>query len=105
MKLLLDECTPKRLRLEFPGHEVITVEEAGFAGLKNGELLSSASERFDALITVDQNMPFQQNVATYSIAIVILIARPNRYPELRRLVPKVLAALDEIKAGQVIRIG
>jgi len=45
MKLLLDECIPKRLRLDFPGHEVITVEEAGLAGLKNGELLSSASKR------------------------------------------------------------
>ena len=55
MKLLLDECIPKRLRLDFPGHEVITVEEAGLTGLKNGELLSAASVRFDVLITVDQH--------------------------------------------------
>ena len=83
MKLLLDECTPKRLRLDFSGHEVFTVEEAGFTGLKNGELLSSASKRFDVLITVDQNMPFQQNFAAYSIAVVILIAHPNRSLRLR----------------------
>jgi len=80
MKLLLDECTPKRLKRDFPGHQVFTVEEAGLNGLKNGELLSKASKRFEVLITVDQKMPFQQNVASHSIAIVILIARPNRYP-------------------------
>lgn len=56
MKLLLDECTPKRLRLDFPGHTVHTVEEAGLKGLKNGALLQIASSKFDVLITVDKNI-------------------------------------------------
>jgi predicted nuclease of predicted toxin-antitoxin system len=104
MKLLLDECAPKRLKRDFPGHEVFTVEEAGLKGLKNGELLRVASTRFDVLITVDQKMPFQQNVAMHSIAIVILLVRPNRYPELKLMAPKVLESLVTIKAGDVVRI-
>jgi len=52
MKLLLDECTPARLRFDFPGHQVFTIEQAGFKGLKNGTLLRKASREFDVLITV-----------------------------------------------------
>jgi predicted nuclease of predicted toxin-antitoxin system len=77
MKLLLDECTPKRLRLDFPGHEVHTVEQAGLKGLKNGTLLRAASNEFDVLITVDKNIPFQQRITTHSIAILILVARSS----------------------------
>ena len=104
MKLLLDECTPARLRLDFPGHEVRTVAQAGFKGLKNGALLRMASLEFDVLITVDQNIPFQQNLSGFTIAIVILVARSNRYSELRTLAPSVLHALTFIRAGEVIRI-
>ncbi|HEX7334542.1 MAG TPA: DUF5615 family PIN-like protein [Pyrinomonadaceae bacterium] len=89
MKLLLDECTPKRLRLDFSGHAVQTVDEAGLKGLKNGALLQIASSKFDVLITVDKNLPFQQHLPILPIAIVILVARSNRYSELRVLVPKV----------------
>ena len=104
MKLLLDECTPKRLRLDFSGHVVHTVEEAGLKGLKNGALLQIASSRFDVLITVDQNIPFQQHLPNFPIAIVILTARSNRYSELRVLVPKVEEALLGIKPGDVVRV-
>ena len=103
MKLLLDECTPKRLRLDFSGHAVHTVEEAGLKGLKNGTLLQIASNRFDVLIT-DQNIPFQQHLPNFPIAIVILTARSNRYSELRVLVPKVEEALLGIKPGDVVRV-
>jgi predicted nuclease of predicted toxin-antitoxin system len=75
MKLLLDECTPNRLRLDFPGHEVQTVEQAGLKGLKNGALIRQASSRFEVLITVDQNLPFQQNITDNSIAIIILMGK------------------------------
>lgn len=67
MKLLLDECTPKRLRVDFPGHEVLTVEQAGLKGLKNGTLIRHASSQFDVLITVDQNLPFQQNLSAFPL--------------------------------------
>lgn len=104
MKLLLDECTPKRLRRHFTGHQAFTVEDVGLKGLKNGALLRAAAGQFDVLITVDRKMPFQQNLADSQLALLILIAKPNRYPELQLLVPKRLEALKTIKAGDVVRI-
>ena len=104
MKLLLDECTPRRLLLDFAGHDAQTVEDAGFKGLKNGALLQRASTAFDVLITVDQNIPFQQNPANLPIAIVILKARSNRYSDLRTLLPKVLQILPAIRVGEIVRV-
>jgi|SRR5689334_19680017 len=104
MKLLLDECIPKRLRQDLPGHDVQTVEEAGLKGLKNGALLRSASNKFDVLITVDQNIPFQQNLPSFRMAVVILVAGSNRYSNLRMLAPKLLKALRSIKPGEVTTI-
>jgi predicted nuclease of predicted toxin-antitoxin system len=104
MKLLLDECTPRRLKRDFTGHQVFTVDEIGLKGVKNGALLRAAAGRFDILITVDRRMPLQQNLATLDLALVVLIAKPNRYPELKLLVPKALQALTTIKAGEVVRI-
>jgi len=63
MRLLLDECVPKRLRRALPGHEVRTVQEAGWAGVTNGALLRAADGQFDALLTVDQGVQHQQNLA------------------------------------------
>ena len=104
MKLLLDECIPKRLKRDFTGHDISTVDDVGLRGVKNGALLRAAAEQFDVLITVDRRMPFQQNLAGLNLALVILIAKPNRYPELKLLVPKALQALETIKAGEVVRI-
>ena len=104
MKLLLDECTPARLRLNFPGYDVYTVEQAGLKGLKNGALIRAAATEFDVLLTVDQNIRFQQNLSRRSIAIVVLVARSNRYSDLRTMIPKVLEALLTIKAGDVVTI-
>lgn len=104
MKLLLDECTPARLKSDFPGHEVSTIEEARLKGLKNGTLLRIASQEFDVLITVDQKIPYQQNLSDLSIAIVIMVARSNRYPELRSLAPKALKTIASIRKGQIVRI-
>ena len=104
MKLLLDECIPARLRFDFAGHEVHTLDQAGLKGLKNGVLLRTASAEFDVLITVDQNIPYQQNLAELSIAIVIMVARSNRYSDLRVLAPKVLDALGSIGSGEIIRV-
>ena len=66
--------------------------------------LIAASKKVDVLITVDRRMPFQQNLGGLDLALVILIAKPNRYPELKLLVPKTLLALETIKAGDVVSI-
>ncbi len=88
----------------FPGHEVSTVDDVGLKGLKNGDLLRADSGRFEVLITVDRNMPSQQNLGSVGMALIILSARPCRYPELKLLVPDVLEALKTIKAGDAIQI-
>jgi predicted nuclease of predicted toxin-antitoxin system len=104
MKLLLDECVPQRLKHDFPEHNVSTVAELGLCGVKNGELLRAAAEDFDVLITVDRGMPLQQNLAKFDLALIILIAKPCRYPQLKSLVPRVLSALDQIESGDVVEI-
>ena len=103
MKLLLDECAPRRLKNHFPNHQVQTVSDVGLGGVKNGELLRAAVEKgFDVLITVDQRLRFQQNISQFDLAVVVLIAKPCRYPQLKSLVLKVLTALQTIKAGECV---
>ena len=80
----------------------ITIEEAGFKGLKNGRLLQAASGEYDALVTVDQNLRYQQNLNTIALAIIVLKARRSTYPMLRPLMPKVLEALAKITPGEVV---
>jgi hypothetical protein len=63
MRVLLDECLPRALRRELPGHEVKTVGEAGWAGVTNGELLTLAAGHFDVLLTVDRSLEYQQSFA------------------------------------------
>jgi hypothetical protein len=105
MKLLLDECVVYDLKRDLVGHEVATVVEAGFGGLENGELLRAASGAFDVLITVDRNLPFQQNIGSFQIAVLILMAQGITYPHLKPLVPAVLASLSTIQPGELLRVG
>jgi hypothetical protein len=72
VKLLLDECVTRHVKRDLTGHEVHTVEDAGFKGLENGDLLKAAAGLYEVLITVDRNLPFQQNIAGLNIAILIL---------------------------------
>ena len=88
-----------------PGHEVRTVTERGWSGIKNGELLVLADAEFDLFLTVDQNLKYQQNLTTFRIAIILLVARSNRLKTLQPLMPEVREALDKITAGEFIRIG
>ena len=104
MKLLLDECVTRFVKRDLKGHTVHTVEEAGLKGLENGDLLRAASETYEVLITVDQNLPYQQNVPGLNIAILVLAAKRNSYTRLKPLLPQALITLKTIRAGEVIRI-
>lgn len=104
MKLLLDECTPRRLRRDLAVHEVFTIEQAGLKGLKNGALLRAAAGRFDVLVTVDKSIPSQQHLATLAIAVLILRAKTNSYPDLKPLAAPTLAALTQIQPGEIVII-
>jgi hypothetical protein len=87
-----------------PGHEVFTVEEVGFKGLKNGRLLQAAAGQYDALITVDQNLRYQQNLETLPVPVIVLSARRSIYSMLQPMMPQVLEALERLEAGQVVVI-
>lgn len=101
MRLLLDECVTRYLKRDLGVHQVLTLQEAGFKGLKNGVLLRAASDKFDVLITVDQNIPYQQNLKSLQISILILIAQNNTYAALKPLAPRVLKSLETIQQGKV----
>jgi hypothetical protein len=99
MRLLLDENLPKRLRQDFPEHEVYTVRDKQWNGIKNGELLKLLLDNsFDALLTFDKNLQHQQNFLKYTITVFVLTAKINQYIELTRLTPKVK---EYLKSGQM----
>lgn len=104
MRVLLDECLPRGLAGELVGHDVSTVTQAGWSGVKNGDLLKLAAERFDALVTIDKRFA-EGHLVPPTISIVGLRAPTNRIESLRPLVPEILAALARIKGGERIRVG
>ena len=101
MRLLLDECVDRRLARYISGHDVSTVPERGWAAVKNGELLTRAASEFDAFITVDRQLPLQQDLSRFSLAVVVMRARSNRLSDLQALVPQLLAALPAVRRGEV----
>ena len=101
MKVLLDECVDRRLARELAGHQVTTVPEAGWASATNGDLLALAQDKFDAFVTTDRNLAFQQHLPRFSIAVLILRAPTNRLIDLRPLIPKLLKALPSAHPGEV----
>ncbi|MCC7486359.1 MAG: DUF5615 family PIN-like protein [Burkholderiales bacterium] len=101
MRVLLDECFPRALRRELPDHEVRTVKEAGWAGVKNGELLRLAAGRFDVLLTVDRNLEYQQNFSGVTLAVIVIVAPSNDVDVLRPLMSAVREALPNALPGSV----
>ena len=104
MKLLLDECLDWRLRRDLPGHEVRTVQEMGWDGIKNGRLLELAQRDFQVFITGDRNLSFQQNVPGFSVAVVVVRAESIRLIHTRPLMPRVLALSSALRPGQVVTV-
>ena len=105
MRLLLDECVPRPLKRELPGHEVEHVVDKGWSSKRNGELLDlMVANGFAGFVTVDQHLEFQQNVRATGLAVVVLVARTNRLKELLPLAPALRAALDRIQGGELVRI-
>ena len=101
MRVVLDECLPKRLTGELRGHEARTVQQMGWSGISNGKLLSLLRGRFDVFITVDSNLAYQQNLSTLPVAVVVLRAPSNKMEDLRPLLPRLLATLAVVKLGEL----
>ncbi len=104
MRVLLDECVPRKLRSELLDHDVSTVAEMGWAGTKNGALLRRAASEFDVLLTVDQEIPYQQNIEGLSLALIIIKTSSNDINDLRPMMPEVLQALAAIQPSQVVQL-
>jgi hypothetical protein len=102
VRILLDECLDRRLAKDIEGHEVVTVPEAGWAGIKNGELLARAQTQFDAFVTVDRNLAFQQDIPRFTIAVIVLQAPTNRLKDLRPLLPRLQQVLLTAPKGEVV---
>lgn len=95
MKILLDENLPKRLKLDFDSHDVCTVYEKKWNGIKNGKLLHlMQTEEFDVLLTFDKNLQYQQNFEKYTIAVFVLSAKTNTYEVFTQLSSQVIILLN-----------
>ena len=104
MKVLLDECVDRRLARELRTFSVRTVVDLGWAGITNGELLGRAALEFDVFLTGDRNLPFQQHLPKYKIAVILVEAVSNRLSDLK-LVPRIVEAIPTAPGGTVTRVG
>ena len=102
MKIIIDECVPSIVKRRLPSHNIVTVQEMGWAGIKNGELLSLVDTDFDILITSDKNLRHQQNLANYELAVILLPS--NQVPVVEALLTQIDEALNRIAPKEFIEI-
>jgi len=104
MKVLLDECLPKRLSDELTGYETATVPMMGWAGVKNGKLLGLIAMHFDVFVKIDGGIEFQQRLENLPFSIIILHAHTNKIEDLRPLAPEILRVLAQIQPGELAHV-
>lgn len=102
MKILLDESVPRVLKLRLPHLNISTVQEMGWAGIRNGELLRRTETQFDVFVTADQNLRYQQNLSGRTLAIPVLPS--NQVPVVIQRLPQVETSLAMIQAGTLVEI-
>ena len=105
MRILLDACVPRKLKLSLPGHSVKTAREAGLNRLSDGVMLDAAHGKFDIIVTVDKSLRFQQRMMGRTFSLIVLRTRSNRIKDLSRLIPQLLAAARTVKPGEVREVG
>jgi len=105
MRLLLDECLPRRLKAHFPTDFIVnTVQDQGWSGRRNGELMRLAEAEFDAFITMDRSVEYQQNLAGFNLSVFLLRAVSNRLADLLPLLSDLLTALPSAAPGQLRQV-
>ena len=104
MKIILDECLPRRLLREFPEYVVTTVPWQGWAGITNGALLKLVETEFDVFVTIDSNIVHQQNLSGLRICLIILHVPNSRYETLQPLLSKIKNAIAQAKPSAVLHI-
>jgi predicted nuclease of predicted toxin-antitoxin system len=105
VRVLLDEQLPRQLARHLQCHDVRTVHQQSWAGLKNGALLSEAEQAgFSVFITGDRNLEHQQNLTQRKLGVVVLAAASNALEDLLPLIPETLTAIENVRPGQVFRV-
>jgi predicted nuclease of predicted toxin-antitoxin system len=106
VRILLDEQLPRQLARHLTGHRTRTVQQCGWAGLRNGELLRrAAADAFDIFLTADQNLTYQQNLVGSRLCVIVLVARTNTLEDLIPLVSGLLAVIRDARPSEVRRVG
>jgi predicted nuclease of predicted toxin-antitoxin system len=106
MKLLLDECIPRKFKNELANHDCRTVPEEGMAGKKNGELLSLAEKSaFEVFLTLDRGLQYQQNLQHKTIAIIVIRSKSSRLADLLPHSVEILRVLGSIRQGELVKVG
>ena len=101
MRIIIDECVPSIVK-RISDRDIVSVQDMGWAGIKNGELLKRVAGEFDVFITSDKNLRYQQNLSALDLAIVLLPS--NQVPVVRSLLSQIDTALDELSSGNFIEI-
>ncbi len=105
MRVLLDEQLSRQLVPYLVRHEARTVQEQGWAGLKNGELLNRAPQAgFEIFLTGDPNLGIQQNFKNSVLFVVVLVAPSNAIEDLLPLIRAATNAMSSPAIGQYVRI-
>ena len=103
MRILFDHGTPRPLRQHLPGHTCDTAADKGWETLRNGELIDRAEqEGYEALITTDQKLRYQQNLAGRKLAIIVLLK--NNWPRVQLRTEDILATIERIQPGELMEV-
>jgi hypothetical protein len=104
MRLLLDECMPSRFRLELPEYEFSSVKREGWEAFSNGALLAQAADKFDGLLTIDKNLPYQRNQSTLPMTVIVLSGKTGQLRHLKELVPRLRLVLRSLPKKSYVLI-
>jgi hypothetical protein len=103
-RVLLDEGLPRPIVRVLTDIPIVTVQDAGWAGKHNGELLGLAQEQFDVLLTSDRRLRFQQNLKKFSIGVVVVAARSTKVEDILPLVPQIRSAIEAVGFGECVEV-
>ena len=105
VRVLLDENLPLEFAAEILGHDVVTVRGLGWDGLKNGALMQRAATACDVFVTMDRNIPHQQNITALQFGVILVQAQSNRIEDLRPIVKSLQRAILDARPGILHRVG
>jgi predicted nuclease of predicted toxin-antitoxin system len=105
MKLLIDENLPHKLRYSLDEHACFTATYMGWNGISNGELLRiAAANGFDAVISNDRGLEYQQNQEALPLSVVVLLAKDNKLRTIESMVPALIAVLNDLKPRTFVKV-